>query len=336
MSRLKKNLKRKPNKARKVKTKKVKSTTSSWREFEKLVTRIEQVLSPKGAVVKSPDFLIDKTTGEQREVDASIKFKAGTADIIITIECRERTSVQDSIWIEQLVTKQSNIGASKTIAVSANGFTDPAIRKAKLYGIEVRKITKIDNASIFGWTNLKLTRTQFNYHIVNFKVSVDIPKENQDHLKEEFKKYGQAVFDTPFCTSYNTGKPLTLRNLLEDFQKKVRGKIPEPKAPPETGHSDFITLDAKLPSGQIFITTSLGKFDLVGLRVDFTLYKHSELTATPTAAFTYADSERDLIKGVEFEIISSKGDKELISIHTDLEFKKAITTVWRDDKQDKK
>ena len=330
MSRQSKNLKTKPKSPRKVVKKKVKSANASWREFEKLVTRIEHVLSPKGAIIKSPDHLIDKTTGEKREVDASIKFMAGTTEIVITIECRERTKLQDSLWIEQLVTKQSNIGAAKTIAVAANGFTLPAIKKAKLYGIEIRKLSKLDEASIFKWTDVTLIRTQYNYHIVDYKLRVDVNEENRENISQELKKDGVKLFDTPFCTSYNTGNKLTLRKIFENFQRKSKDKIGEVELP-ETGHTGVFKIDAKMPKGQIFLETSFGKFDLVGFSVDYTLYKHEELTTKPSARYTYSDEQNDLVEGIEFEIISSKGEKELLTIHKDLKDGSSKASLWRDD-----
>ena len=97
-----------------------------WREFERLVARIERDLAPRGAVVRSPDRVPDLVTGSLREVDASIRFTVGSAPILITIECRRRAAVQDDTWIEQLAAKKEKVGAAKTIAVSASGFSEPA------------------------------------------------------------------------------------------------------------------------------------------------------------------------------------------------------------------
>jgi hypothetical protein len=77
--------------------------TTAWREFEKLVARVEQAMAPSGAEVKSPDRIPDKVTGQLREVDASIRYKVGTCPVLITIECRDRRSIEDAQWIEQLV-----------------------------------------------------------------------------------------------------------------------------------------------------------------------------------------------------------------------------------------
>ncbi len=95
---------------------------SEWREFERLVARIEADAGPRGLRIKSPDYIRCRTTGRLREVDASIRTQIGTVEVLVTIECRRRSKVQDVTWIEQLATKKDTIGASHTIAVSASGF----------------------------------------------------------------------------------------------------------------------------------------------------------------------------------------------------------------------
>lgn len=124
---------------------------TEWQEFERLVARIERAASPRGSVVKSPDRVRDLTTGRMREVDASIRTKVGTAEILITIECRRRSRRDDDTWIEQLATKRQKIGAAKTIAVSAVGFTDSAIQTARSVGIELRTLSKVSASDIEDW-----------------------------------------------------------------------------------------------------------------------------------------------------------------------------------------
>lgn len=124
---------------------------TEWREFERLVARIERAASPRGAEVKSPDRIRDLTTGQMREVDASIRFRVGTAEVLITVECRKRGRKDDDTWIEQLATKRQKIGAAKTIAVSVSGFTSSATKSAKHYGLELRTLSKVSAADIEGW-----------------------------------------------------------------------------------------------------------------------------------------------------------------------------------------
>lgn len=124
------------------------------REFEKLVAGIEKSLAPYGAIITSPHKIKDRDTGGWREVDATIQHKIGPTDILIAIECRDRSVSDDVVWIEQLATKQISIGASKMIAVSSRGFTAPAIEKAEKKGIETRTLRKIKPKDIKSWITL--------------------------------------------------------------------------------------------------------------------------------------------------------------------------------------
>jgi hypothetical protein len=127
------------------------SNDQGWRDFEGLVALIEEQAAPRGAVVKAPDRIRDMVTGHLREVDASIRFLAGTSEILVTVECRKRGRKGDDTWIEQLATKKQRIGASKTIAVSSAGFTKSALRSARHHGIELRKLSEIRLEDVENW-----------------------------------------------------------------------------------------------------------------------------------------------------------------------------------------
>ncbi|WP_440640791.1 restriction endonuclease [Bradyrhizobium sp. PUT101] len=119
-----------------------------WREFERLVARIEADAGPTGMVVKSPDRIKCRVTGRLREVDASIRTRAGTSELLITVECRRRSKKQDVTWIEQLAAKRQAIGADRTIAVSASGFSPEAEAVALQHGIALRRASEFSVADI--------------------------------------------------------------------------------------------------------------------------------------------------------------------------------------------
>lgn len=125
-----------------------KRTDEEWRGFERLVARIERDVDAKDLVVTSPDWIKSRVTGRPREVDASIRARVGSSEVLITLECRRRKRVQDVTWIEQLASKKAAIGADRTIAVSASGFTTDAEKIAELNGISLRKLSDVSVADI--------------------------------------------------------------------------------------------------------------------------------------------------------------------------------------------
>ncbi|MER9178145.1 restriction endonuclease [Mesorhizobium sp. M0955] len=119
-----------------------------WRAFERLIARIEADAGPAGLVVTSPDRIKCLVTGRLREVDASIRTRAGTSELLITVECRRRNKTQDVTWIEQLAAKRQAIGADRTIAVSASGFSADAEAVARRHGISLRRASEVSVADI--------------------------------------------------------------------------------------------------------------------------------------------------------------------------------------------
>ena len=128
-----------------------KVTDKSGRELEKLVARLESLLGNGEVEITSPDRIPDKDTGKLREVDVSLRAKAGSSNILVILECRRRTRKQDVTWIEQLADKQKGLGADKAVAVSSSGFSQNAIKKAKARGIDLRTIEEIRHADLADW-----------------------------------------------------------------------------------------------------------------------------------------------------------------------------------------
>jgi len=124
---------------------------TAWRDFEKLIARIEKAIAPSGAEVRSPDHIVDNVTGQLREVDASIRYRVGTCPRLIRIESRDRKDIKDVRWIEQLAEKKRSIAAAMTVAVSSSGFSEPAIKKAAALGIQIRTLTEATPENFVQW-----------------------------------------------------------------------------------------------------------------------------------------------------------------------------------------
>jgi hypothetical protein len=124
---------------------------SLWKDFERLVARIEQVLAGDAVTIASPDRIRSLITGRLREVDASLRSRVGSAELLVTVECRRRGAKQDVTWIEQLGSKKQAIGAARTIAVSSSAFSSDAVQVAKQYGIDLRILSEIGDADMQDW-----------------------------------------------------------------------------------------------------------------------------------------------------------------------------------------
>ncbi len=222
----------------------------AWKKFEELIALIESFLSPQGAEVKSPDRIKDKVTGELREVDASINFIVGSTPILITIECRDRTRVQDDTWIEQIAMKREKIGAHATIAVSSSAFTEPAIRSAKQFGIELRTIRHFTGEEIAEWVN----RTGIKLEVREWKcLSLQANLETKEPVELMVNSY-----DDPIIFREGDDEPLTLAQIGGKF-------VEEGQYPPLPGIRPFGVIDFR--GSKYFMDTKIGRIRVHGFKI---------------------------------------------------------------------
>src|SRR5438067_2031044 len=96
------------------------------REVEDLVARLEGILHGATANIQIRERMQGRT-GKKREVDVAVRVSAGSVELLVIFECRGRRRVEDVIWIEQLATKRSTLGAHAIIGVSSSGFSADAL-----------------------------------------------------------------------------------------------------------------------------------------------------------------------------------------------------------------
>ena len=122
---------------------------TDWKQFENFIGKIEEMLAEKGATVKTNDSIKDRY-GNPRQVDASVRVKTGTTELLIIFECRKRKKMSDVTWVEQVVTKRDNLRANLAVIVSSKPISSTAKVMAKDKGIQTRDLTPIaDINSLF-------------------------------------------------------------------------------------------------------------------------------------------------------------------------------------------
>ncbi len=236
------------------------------REFEKLVAWIEQTLCPLGAIVTSPDKIKDRVTGNDREVDASIRYTLGSAPILITVECRDRTAVQDITWLEQIKSKKESIAANQTIVVSREGFTDSAITHANHHGIVLRQLSEVTDAFLLQCLKgLKIFVREIKCRMVSFNIGFFPNLEDEGlELLSLTEDVGLAIRENkPFATN-KAGESITLKELYEEALPEIKAKLAECIDQGEggfnlqeivEGHSEF---DAMFAPNDIAVQTVRG------------------------------------------------------------------------------
>lgn len=192
------------------------------REFELLTSRIEGALAPTGARIKSPDRIRDKITGQFREVDVSIRYNVGSVELLITIECRDRSRIQDVNWIEQIATKKAHIGADRTIAVSSTGFTDAAIIAANAHNISIRTISEITDEELRSLTDqLEVTANTVSIELGEMALTYMENFTGTPALGAKWRElWDTQSWNAPIFFECNSELPLSLSQLLARTQSK--------------------------------------------------------------------------------------------------------------------
>jgi hypothetical protein len=114
------------------------------RDLEQLVATIERSLHGAGIEITSPAHLPDRETGgDLREVDVLLRIRAGSTQLLVAFECRDRGRAQNVQWLEELAGRRNSLGVDKMVAVSSNGFSAAALKKAKARGIDLRVLSAL-------------------------------------------------------------------------------------------------------------------------------------------------------------------------------------------------
>lgn len=115
--------------------------SSSGASLERLVAEIESYLLPKGFSVESNVRQFDEGV-PTAELDVVVTGAIGSSSVRWLFECRDRPSEGPAgvDWIEQLDGRRRRLLPDKVFAVSATGFTRPAVDFAERSGIVLRTV----------------------------------------------------------------------------------------------------------------------------------------------------------------------------------------------------
>lgn len=118
------------------------------RYLEILTSQLEHILGAGTLTVQSPEIIHNRHTGDPVEVDVTLRGRIGSTDVLVALECRDRSKPQDVNWIRELATKKDDIGASVMVAVSRSGFTKGATNLAATHGVVLKILSRLSEDEI--------------------------------------------------------------------------------------------------------------------------------------------------------------------------------------------
>ena len=110
-------------------------------QLQQLVQTLERLTATtENLRIESPKRLIDKDTERLREHDVVLTFSMGHHDLIVALECRDRSRKVGVPEIEAFKKKCDRTGIHRGVIVSSIGFTGTALKKAKTMDIRLLSV----------------------------------------------------------------------------------------------------------------------------------------------------------------------------------------------------
>jgi hypothetical protein len=98
--------------------------------FQEVVAVIYEHLAGD-AVKEESAYLINRLTGNEREVDVVLRYATAGTENVIAIEAASRSRRAAVDWVEQMIGKHKNLPTTKVVLVSEAGFTQQARKLAE-------------------------------------------------------------------------------------------------------------------------------------------------------------------------------------------------------------
>jgi hypothetical protein len=281
------------------------------RELEELVALLETSLLPINATVTSPDFLSDRVTGDPREVDVCVRMSMGSVELVVIFECRDRHAIQDVTWIEQLAQKRNDVLAARAVAVSASGFSQNAVRKARFLGIDIRTLEALEPcvlAELFRIEGFKLLlgRTM----ILGTNLTLDSHSLSGGERPMTFEV---GLTEKCFFSKHDSHW-YSLQGIWDLVQNRfdVRADVPEDGT--KTRRS--FELSVRKPEQRFKIKSGGVEVDVITLHFEVEVWLESREVPLNRVCSYRSDEER-LVAIAEY-VIAIDGQEEVLSIHKDL------------------
>jgi hypothetical protein len=154
--------------------------------LQRVVFQVERHLA-RGATVEESVQLLELVSKDPREVDVVIRANIGGHNVVVCIECQDRSRKATIEWVEQMERKHRSLPTSKLILVAVQGFTKKAIAKATEFGIDTYSF---DEALAADWNELlgkSMAFDMYAFRIVNCGLVITDIKAKEISVSRQFR-----------------------------------------------------------------------------------------------------------------------------------------------------
>ncbi|MEA2586103.1 MAG: hypothetical protein QOF33_4188 [Thermomicrobiales bacterium] len=140
-------------------------------DFHKLVAHLERAFAGQSDVsIEAPGYLLDKVTKRLREHDIVLTYRHPHKEVVVAIECRDRSRKVGEPEVEAFHTKCEITGVHKGIIVSSKGFSQDARSLATFKNIDCFTLEQIEQLE---WVRPSFF-TRIEWHFMGAHVVVHI------------------------------------------------------------------------------------------------------------------------------------------------------------------
>jgi hypothetical protein len=196
------------------------------KEFEILLCQFCQQDLPPSFKVEHDTKDIGNESENKRQIDTKISGRLGVSNILICGEAKNWSEKVGSDTIDGLVGKylSGEIRANKVICFSIQGFTEPAIKRAKILGIEllepadhgkpIQKIPHIIGIGTLGnmLVNISHMSQQQNLFAINLDDYIILKGNEQISLQQNIKRQIASILRSTPDITYETDLSKTVVN----------------------------------------------------------------------------------------------------------------------------
>jgi hypothetical protein len=233
-----------------------------------------------------------------------------------------------------LATKQQHLHAAKCVAVTSNGFTKSAIKKAEALGVELRLLTDIPDRVIFNWAPLRTWFFNYELRAVDLSFGDDSCSRLNDELDREInlelsKKHS---FDDAILQANSSTELISIRDYVVDLiNSAYSGMSREKKGVFELNKELIMSFAGPATH---FIQCSRGALEIIAVAFKVVFKSFTDYALSPSSAFNYADQETALVTGLQFDAMNVRtAHRTKIEVYTDVST--AVTRVSVSKVQDK-
>lgn len=114
-----------------------------WQEYQDAVAELYEQAEGIGEVTRNVS-VPDRITGQPRQIDVLIEIEAKGHPLTLLVDAKFHSEPIDVRDVESVLTLAAAVGANKAIIVAANGWTEPAAKKAGHAGCDLRLLSVED------------------------------------------------------------------------------------------------------------------------------------------------------------------------------------------------